>query len=232
MLLQYFVTENKTGACIPVEITPATQSDLLVTKSGWQSDWTSDFIRDSQLEKRVAKAASGEIIALGAYREDQNGISIFIVNMEAHPQSNPTLTDQRKYTGIGRMMIAYGIQLSIDSGHGGVVTFAAKTDELYEHYIQDFHAVPIFQPLPGGPKLLMLADEGAQEIFSTYLSREQEGLLWQITKSNCRSHPCRMKRWIILISCFPSASVSTPIIIMQHKKSVILLMLLPAMSTS
>ena len=68
MLLQYFVTENKTGACIPVEITPATQSDLLVTKSGWQSDWTSDFIRDSQLEKRVAKAASGEIIALGAYR--------------------------------------------------------------------------------------------------------------------------------------------------------------------
>ena len=170
MLLQYFVTENKTGACIPVEITPATQSDLLVTKSGWQSDWTSDFIRDSQLEKRVAKAASGEIIALGAYREDQNGISIFIVNMEAHPQSNPTLTDQRKYTGIGRMMIAYGIQLSIDSGHGGVVTFAAKTDELYEHYIQDVHAVPIFQPLPGGPKLLMLADEGAQEIFSTYLS--------------------------------------------------------------
>ena len=64
MLLQYFVTENKPGACIPVEITPATQSDLLVTKSGWQSDWTSDFIRDSQLEKRVAKAASGEIIAL------------------------------------------------------------------------------------------------------------------------------------------------------------------------
>ena len=54
MLLQYFVTENKTGACIPVEITPATQSDLLVTKSGWQSDWTSDFIRDSQLAKRQA----------------------------------------------------------------------------------------------------------------------------------------------------------------------------------
>ena len=52
MLLQYFVTENKTGACIPVEITPATQSDLLVTKSGWQSDWTSDFIRDCQSGKR------------------------------------------------------------------------------------------------------------------------------------------------------------------------------------
>lgn len=68
------------------------------------------------------------------------------------------------------MMIAYGIQLSIDSGHGGIVTFEAKTDELYDHYIKDFHAVPIFRPHLGGPKLLMLADEGAQEIFSTYLS--------------------------------------------------------------
>ena len=40
----------------------------------------------------------------------------------------------------------------------------------YDHYIKDFHAVPIFQSYSGGPKLLMLADEGAQEIFSTYLS--------------------------------------------------------------
>ena len=47
--------------------------------------------------------------------------------------------------------------------------YAAKTDELYEHYVNDFHAVPIFQPFPGGPKLLMLADEGAQEIFGAYL---------------------------------------------------------------
>ena len=46
------------------------------------------------------------------------------------------------------------------------VTFDKEDD----HYIKDFHAVPIFQPHSGGPKLLMLADEGAQEIFSTYLS--------------------------------------------------------------
>ncbi len=107
---------------------------------------------------------------MGAYREDDHGISVFIANIEAHPESNPTISTVRKYAGIGRMMIAYGIQLSIDSGHGGIVTFEAKTDELYDHYIKDFHAVPIFQPHSGGPKLLMLADEGAQEIFSTYLS--------------------------------------------------------------
>ena len=81
---------------------------------------------------------------------------------------------QRRYRAVRKLRTEpteeHGIQLSIDSGHGGIVTFEAKTDELYDHYIKDFHAVPIFQPHSGGPKLLMLADEGAQEIFSTYLS--------------------------------------------------------------
>ena len=157
MVLQYYVVENETGKQIEIDIESATNEDLTSTKEKWQSDWTSEFIRDPKLEKYAAKTDAGEIVALGAYRE-------------AHPESNPTISTVRKYAGNGRMMIAYGIQLSIDSGHGGIVTFEAKTDELYDHYIKDFHAVPIFQPHSGGPKLLMLADEGAQEIFSTYLS--------------------------------------------------------------
>lgn len=42
------------------------------------------------------------------------------------------------------MMIAFGIQLSIDSGKNGVVTFEAKTDELARHYISDFWCGPHF----------------------------------------------------------------------------------------
>lgn len=169
MQLQYFVTKADSGERVLIELEPATQNDLKATRNGWQSDWTSAFISDPRLEKYAAKTETGEIVALGAYREDEHGISVFIADIEAQPESNPTLTAKRRYTGVGRMMIAYGIQLSIDSGHGGVVTFAAKTEELYEHYVDDFHAVPIFQPFSGGPKLLMLADEGAQDIFSTYL---------------------------------------------------------------
>jgi len=167
MQLQYFVTATEKR--ISIEIEPAMREDLESTKNGWQSDWTSDFISDLRLEKYAAKTEVGEIVALGAYREDDHGVSVFIADIEAQPKSNPTITEKRRYSGVGRLMIAYGIQLSIDSGHGGVVTFAAKTDELYEHYVNDFHAVPIFQPFSGGPKLLMLADEGAQNIFSTYL---------------------------------------------------------------
>ena len=154
MVLQYYVVETATGKQIEIDIESATNEDLTSTKEKWQSDWTSEFIRDPKLEKYAAKTDAGEIVALGAYREDDHGISVFIANIEAHPESNPTISTVRKYAGIGRMMIAYGIQLSIDSGHGGIVTFEAKTDELYDHYIKDFHAVPIFQPHLGGPKLL------------------------------------------------------------------------------
>lgn len=110
---------------------------------------------------------------MGAYREDDHGISVFIANIEAHPESNPTISTVQKYSGIGRMMIAYGIQLSIDSGHGGVVTFEAKTDELYDHYIKDFHAVPIF----------------------SHIQEVQSYLCWQMRVHKKFSVPTYLKDW-------------------------------------
>lgn len=42
---------------------------------------------------------------------------VHIVYMEAYPASNPTIVDKdRKYSGIGRLLIAYGIKISIDNG--------------------------------------------------------------------------------------------------------------------
>jgi hypothetical protein len=50
--------------------------------------------------------------------------------MEAHPASNPTLDGgSPEYRGIGRMMIAYGIKLSIDHGLAGDVVLEAKTTD-------------------------------------------------------------------------------------------------------
>ena len=55
--------------------------------------------------------------------------------MEAQPESNPTLDGGNpKYTGIGRLMIAFGIKLSIDNGFAGDVILEAKTTALAKHY--------------------------------------------------------------------------------------------------
>lgn len=52
----------------------------------------------------------------------------------------------------------------------GVVTFEAKTDELAKHYIRDFGAIRVFAKQSGGPVMLMVADNAALSLFSTYLS--------------------------------------------------------------
>lgn len=78
MRLQYFVTKADSGEQVLIAMEPAMKNDLEATKNGWQSDWTSDFISDPRLEKYAAKTEAGEIVALGAYREDDHGISVFI----------------------------------------------------------------------------------------------------------------------------------------------------------
>lgn len=55
MVLQYYVVENTTGKQIEIDIESATNEDLTSTKEKWQSDWTSEFIRDPKLEKYAAK---------------------------------------------------------------------------------------------------------------------------------------------------------------------------------
>lgn len=76
MILQYFVTETAMDRKVPVEIDYATPADLASTKSSWQSDWTSEFISDPDLEKYAAKTDDGEVIALGAYRETSESMFV------------------------------------------------------------------------------------------------------------------------------------------------------------
>ncbi len=170
MVLQYYVSDSETGNKVNVAIKEATSDDFETTKKGWQTDWTSDYIMNPRLEKYAAKTENGELIALGAYQVRENSVAVYIAYVESQPESNPTLTFERRYTGIGRMMLAFGIQLSIDAGKSGVIVFEAKTTELQKHYIQDFRAVPVAAARPGGPATLMIADEAAKELFFTYLN--------------------------------------------------------------
>ena len=151
MILQYYVTESTTGNRTNIEIEAATKEDLEITKNGWQTVWDT------------------EIIALGAYRVREGSVAVYIAYIESQPESNPTLTKHKKYQGIGKAMIAFGIQLSIDANCNGVIVFEAKTNDLEQHYIRDFGARPVASLYPDGPKTFMIADQAAKDIFSSYL---------------------------------------------------------------
>ena len=101
MFLQYYVTESATGNRIDIEIDAATKTELNITRNGWQTVWDTDFILDSQKEIYAAKTETGEIVALGAYRVQQGSVAVYIAYMESQPESNPTLTQCKKYQGIG-----------------------------------------------------------------------------------------------------------------------------------
>ncbi len=156
---------------IPVTIELMTHLDSELTNEHplWQTSWTSEFLDNSAFEKYAAKVGN-ELIALAAYEILESSLVVHIVYMEAHPESNPTLVDSTpKYTGIGRLMIAYGIKLSIDNGFAGDVVLEAKTTQLAQHYERDFDAVllPVFHS--AAPRYL-IADEAAKRIFFTYLA--------------------------------------------------------------
>lgn len=91
-----------------------------------------------------------------------------ITYIESQPESNPTIVGHsKKYFGIGRILIAYGIKLSIDHGCGGTVTFEAKVPELAEHYVCDLGAVPL--PSFDGAPRFELSGEAAMNVFIIYL---------------------------------------------------------------
>ena len=90
--------------------------------------------------------------------------------MEAHPESNPTMDGgDPKYTGIGQMLIAFGVKLSIDNGLTGDVGLEAKTSALAAHYERDFGAVALPSFSSSAPRFL-IADEAAKRIFCNYLT--------------------------------------------------------------
>lgn len=134
----------------------------------WQTSWLSDYIQDSKFEKYALKTKAGELVALATYEILENDVMVHITYIESQPESNPVIVGHsKKYFGIGRVLIAYGIKLSIDHNCGGTVTFEAKVPELSEHYVRDLRAVPL--PSFGGAPRFELSGEAAMNVFITYL---------------------------------------------------------------
>lgn len=175
MVFSPYVIMAATGEEVPVVITPATQAQLCSTTNEpkWQTDWTSDYLSDSSVDKFAVVGEGEELIGMGAYQIRGKSAYVLILYAESAPQSNPTMHSRagRKYYGIGALLIAFGIKYSIDHGCRGDVVFEAKTDELAYHYECDFHARRIAS-LGDGPKRYMLADEEAWDLFSRFLKEE------------------------------------------------------------
>ena len=177
MFFAPYVIRGSNAEKVLVQILPASPEDLAATKGtpSWQTDWESEYLSQPSVDKFALKLENGELLTLGAYQISGRKAYVYILYAESAPASNPVLTAkaERKYSGIGAALIAFGIKYSIDNGCRGDVVFDAKTDELAKHYAEDFGAKRIPSISSGGPKRFMLADEDAWRLFSKYLTEEE-----------------------------------------------------------
>lgn len=139
------LTSTKDQIPVQIELATRTQLDTVHADPKWQTDWSSEHLADPTIDKYAVTTEDGELIALGAYQVQDRKTHVIIVYAESALHSNPTMHshEDRKYFGIGQLLIAFGIKYSIDKGCLGVVVFEAKTDDLARHYERDFHAIRI-----------------------------------------------------------------------------------------
>jgi len=112
-----FIIKTDGSQNISVKIVRMKKSDAVQTEKEpvWQTSWLSDYIQDDAFEKYALKTSDGELVALAAYEILENDVMVHITYIESQPESNPTIVGHsKKYQGIGRVLIAYGIKLSID----------------------------------------------------------------------------------------------------------------------
>ena len=125
-----FIIKTDGSQNISVKIVRMKKSDAVQTEKEpvWQTSWLSDYIQDDVFEKYALKTSNGELVALAAYEILENDVMVHITYIESQPESNPTIVGHsKKYQGIGRVLIAYGIKLSIDHECGGTgVTSSIK----------------------------------------------------------------------------------------------------------
>lgn len=168
-----YILSGQTHEQIPVVIDEMTPADAASTNQIplWQTDWTSDFIANPDYLKYSVKTPDGTLVALGAYEILESSLIVHIAYLESHPDSNPTLQkEHRLYHGIGRVLMAFGIKLSIDHDFGGDIIFEAKTPELARHYERDFGALPLPAFDTDEAPRYLISGEAAKRIFLSYLA--------------------------------------------------------------
>ena len=118
MYPEYYETDLKSGNEVPAEIIPVSEADLrLMIRGKRQTSWMSEDILDPSLEKYALKiAATGELVALGAYRDLPQGFLVYVEYLENAPHSESIAA-----------LVAFGVQLSVDAGYGGTIYLKAKT---------------------------------------------------------------------------------------------------------
>lgn len=167
-MLDLFVVDAAQGEKIPVSVDAATEQDLAKTQD-WQTDWTTPFAVHLPNKVALHRRDDGELLGLMSYELDEGSLAVEIIYIESAWHSNANLLhitgNRKRYLGIAKALLAYGVQISLRAGFDGVLIFKAKTSELVEYYMREFGARPTGSY---DPFRLVIWEDAAEQIISEF----------------------------------------------------------------
>lgn len=141
MNLYVFDSEHKNK--IPVYVCTATKEDLASTKSGWQTTWTTKFIREIKNKVALKRVDNNELLALMAYQISSEATAVEIIYIESAGHSNANYLrhkEHKKYLDIPKPLFAYAAMESRKAGYDGILVLKAKTTKHIDYYRSEYGA--------------------------------------------------------------------------------------------
>lgn len=134
------------------------------SKTGWYVNW-SNFHKDAEIYALVLKG-SMDIQGLIALEYDEGAKAVHVMWGCTAPHNNIWAYGTQRYKGVGGHLLAIASDLSMKKGYDGFIYGEAMDADLYDYYINEFHAMPL--PPTHNPYRFMLSDEATKRIREVY----------------------------------------------------------------
>jgi len=159
--------ETSTGEIYETEVIRLKRKSFLAKfnkRTGWYVNW-SKFEDDVEVYALVLKGTV-DVQGLVAVRYDDDAESVYIVWACTAPWNNKYEKDTQLYQGVGGHLLAVAADLSFKQGYKGYIYADALNENIYKHYVKNFHASPI--GMKNGLWRFMIRGERTQELMEVY----------------------------------------------------------------
>jgi len=159
--------ETSTGEIYETEVIRLKRKSFLAKfnkRTGWYVNW-SKFEDDVEVYALVLKGTV-DVQGLVAVRYDDDAEAAYIVWACTAPWNNKVKNGTQLYQGVGGHLLAIAAELSVEHGYGGCIYADAINIDVYNHYINEFHASEI--GFISGRYRFMIDEKQTQELMEVY----------------------------------------------------------------
>lgn len=161
------LTETSTGEIYETEVVNLKRKSFLSKfnkHTGWYVNW-SKFGDEVDIYALVLKGTV-DVQGLIAVEYDDLAKAVHIRWACTAPWNNKIKTGQQKYQGVGGHLFAIVAELSYKRGYDGYLYGDAINQEVFQHYVDNFYALPINTRV--GQHRFMIEGDNTQKLMEVY----------------------------------------------------------------